>query len=166
MDMTDVKIIKLLQVDARLSISEISKKVNMSVSAVGERLKKLENSGIIQKYTVIVDPLLLEKELSVIMNLRLERPEYTDDFLSFVNDEDEVLECHYITGDYDYSLKIVTHSTSTLERIMNRIKSIPGIQKTQTNVILSTLKNNYSVSPEPDKNSGSLEKNITKVRRI
>ncbi len=153
MDITDVRIIQLLQKDARLTISEISKKVNMSVSAVGERLKKLEGSGVVQAYTVILDPLLLHKELSVIMNIRLERPEYTDDFLSFIDCEDEILECYYITGDYDYSLKIITHSTHTLERIMNRIKSIPGIQKTQTNVILSTLKNNYSVSPEPEADS-------------
>lgn len=151
MDITDVKIVELLQADARISISDISKQVNMSVSAVGERLKKLENSGLIQQYTVILNPLLLEKELSVIMNVQLERPEFTDDFISFVSTEDEILECHYITGDYDYSLKIITHSTSTLERIMNRIKSIPGIQKTQTNVILSTLKNKYSISPSINK---------------
>ncbi|MCG8484333.1 MAG: Lrp/AsnC family transcriptional regulator [Clostridia bacterium] len=147
MDITDLKIIELLQNNARISISEISKKVNMSISAVGERLKKLESSGIIKQYTVILDSILLHKELSVIMSIRLERPEFTEDFLDFINSENEILECHYITGEYDYSLKIITHSTITLERIMNKIKSIPGIQKTQTNVILSTHKNNYSVIP-------------------
>lgn len=151
MDITDVRIIKLLQINARISISDISKIVNLSVSAVGERLKKLENSGIIQKYTVILDPILLSKELSVIINVRLERPKYTEDFLTLVHAENEILECHYITGEFDYSLKIVTHSTSTLERIMNGIKSIPGIQKTQTHVILSTLKSQYTVTPAANK---------------
>lgn len=150
MDITDLKIIDLLQRNARVSISDISKEVNMSISAVGERLKKLEHSGIIKQYTVILDPILLHKELSVIMSIRLERPEYTEDFIEFINSENEILECHYITGDYDYSLKIVTHSTFTLERIMNRIKSMQGIQKTQTNVILSTHKNNYSVVPSDE----------------
>lgn len=151
MDITDIKIIELLQANSRISISEISKNVNMSLSAVSERLKKLEGSDIIQQYTVILNPSYLGKELAVIMNINLERPENTNDFLSFVKSEDEILECHYITGEYDYSLKIITRNTYTLEKIMNKIKSIPGIKKTQTNVILSSVKNKYSVSPYPDK---------------
>ena len=68
MDVTDVKILELLQENSRVSISEISKKVNMSLSAVSERLKKLESTDIIEKYTVILNPQYLGKELSVLMN--------------------------------------------------------------------------------------------------
>ena len=61
--------------------------------------------------------------------------------------EPEILECHYITGEYDYMLKVTTTNTHTLEMIMNRIKGFHGIKRTQTNVILSTTKRLHSVSP-------------------
>lgn len=151
MDITDIKILELLQSNSRISISEISKKVNMSLSAVSERLKKLESTDIIEQYTVILNPEYLGKELSVLMNLSLEQPGLSEDFFQFIKEEHEILECHYITGDYDYSLKIVTKNTSSLEKLMNKIKSYPGIKRTQTNVILSSIKNNYSVAPYFDK---------------
>jgi Lrp/AsnC family leucine-responsive transcriptional regulator len=147
MDAIDVRILELLQQNARISVSEISKNVNLSLSAVSERLKKLEASKVIKSYTIILNPEYLGKELSVIMNISLENPDHTMDFIEFIMAESEILECHYITGEYDYALKITTKNTQTLEHMMNRIKSVPGIKKTQTNVILSTLKNLYSVRP-------------------
>lgn len=147
MDVLDVRILELLQKNARISVSEISKNVNLSLSAVSERLKKLEASKVIKNYTIILSSEYLGKELSVIMNISLENPEHTMDFLEFILSESEILECHYITGEYDYALKITTKNTQTLEHMMNRIKGVPGIKKTQTNVILSTLKNLYSVRP-------------------
>lgn len=147
MDVIDVKILEVLQENSRVSISELSKKVNLSLSAVSERLKKLEGCNVIEKYTVILNSHAMDKELSVIMNISLENPQHTSEFLDFVLAEDEVLECHYVTGEYDYVLKITTRSTATLESLMNRIKSITGIKRTQTNVILSSNKHLYSVSP-------------------
>ena len=58
------------------------------------------------------------------------------------------MECHYITGDFDFMLKVVTNSTQTLERVLNQIKSVVGVKMTKTIVILSTVKNEYSVDPE------------------
>ena len=69
MDVIDVKILEVLQENSRVSISELSRKVNLSLSAVSERLKKLENSNIISKYTVILDPKLLGKDLSVMISI-------------------------------------------------------------------------------------------------
>ncbi len=151
MDIIDVKILEVLQSNSRVSISELSKKVNLSLSAVSERLKKLESSNVIEKYTVILNSQALDKELSVIMNISLENPHQTSEFLNFVRTEDEILECHYVTGEYDYVLKITTRNTATLEHLMNRIKGISGIKRTQTNVVLSSVKHLYSVSPSPNK---------------
>ncbi len=148
MDLIDIKILEVLQENARVSISDLSKKVNLSLSAVSERLKKLENSKIISKYTVILEPKLMGKDLSVIISIGLESTSDTQSFLDFVQSEQEILECHYITGEYDYMLKVTTTNTHTLEMIMNRIKSFNGIKRTQTNVILSTTKLHHSVSPE------------------
>lgn len=147
MDGIDVKIIKILQKNARVTASEISSDINLSVPAVSERLKKLEASGVIQQYTAIVNPRMINKNLTAIMFVSLERPKYADKFLEVVNSIDEIIECHYMAGDYDYSLKCLTEGTHSLESLLNRIKSIQGIQKTRTMVVLNTIKNNFSVSP-------------------
>ena len=68
-------------------------------------------------------------------------------FVAFVNAKDEILECHYLAGDFDYLIKIVTESTETLEYLLRSIKSVPGVQKTQTIVTLCTVKNVHSVLP-------------------
>lgn len=147
MDVIDIKILEVLQDNARVSISELSKQVNLSLSAVSERLKKLENSNIIDQYTTILDAKLMGKDLSVVISIGLESTSDTKSFLEFVDSEPEILECHYITGEYDYMLKVTTPNTHTLELIMNKIKSFHGIKRTQTNVILSTTKLMHSVRP-------------------
>ncbi len=147
LDTIDVKILEVLQENARVSISELSKQVNLSLSAVSERLKKLENSNIIEQYTTVLNSAAMEKDLSVIMMISMDDPADAAQFSKLVNEYDEILECHYITGEYDYVLKITTKNTSTLETLMNRIKSINSIKHTQTNVILSTIKNKHSVAP-------------------
>ena len=81
------------------------------------------------------------------ISIGLESTSQTQAFLEFVEMEPEILECHYITGEYDYMLKVTTTNTHTLEMIMNRIKGFHGIKRTQTNVILSTTKQLHSVSP-------------------
>jgi Lrp/AsnC family leucine-responsive transcriptional regulator len=150
MDNIDVRIICLLQQNARITASEIGSEINLSVPAVSDRLKKLEASGIIQQYTAIVNPRLLGKQLTAIMFVSLERPKYTDKFVEFVAGQGEILECHYLAGDYDYALKIITESTFTLEQLLNRIKGVQGVQKTKTTVALSTVKQKYSVTPDDE----------------
>ena len=147
LDTIDVRILEVLQENARVSISELSKQVNLSLSAVSERLKKLENSNIIEQYTTVLNPAAMEKELSAIMMISMEDPSDTVEFRRLVQELDEILECHYITGTYDYVLKITTKNMATLEALMNKIKSIKSIKHTETNVIFSTIKNKHSVVP-------------------
>lgn len=148
MDTLDNKIIKLLQKNARVTASEIASEINLSVPAVSERLKKLEASGVIMQYTAIVDPEHFNKALMALVFVTLERPRFSDIFAEFVMEQNDILECHYLAGDYDYALKVVTENTATLQELLNRIKSVQGVQDTRTIVILSTAKNNYSVIPE------------------
>ena len=147
MDNLDIKILKLLQQNARMTASEISNKINLSVPAVGDRLKKLDASGIIEKYTVILNAKKMNKHLMIIMFVSLENPKFTDPFINIIQLDNEIVECHYIAGDFDYALKIITESTESLERLLNKIKNIPGVQKTKTNVSLSTIKNIHSIIP-------------------
>lgn len=147
MDAIDLAILKELQENGRESLSEIGSKINLSVSAVGERIKKLERSGVIHQYTTIINGKHFNKELTALMFISLESPKFIDNFLKFVNEENDILECHYIAGNYDYMIKIVTNNPKSLEKILNKVKSVPGIIKTYTNVVLKTTKNNYSICP-------------------
>lgn len=150
MDKIDTTILKLLQKNARITASEISKDVKLSIPALSERLKKLEASGVIQQYTTILNPRKLKKDLTAMMFISLERPKYTEKFMEFVQGENEILECHYLAGDFDYILKIITENTFTLESLLNKIKSVQGVQKTRTIVVLSTVKNMYSIVIESE----------------
>jgi len=152
MDNIDIKILKLLQQHSRITASEISSRINLSVPAVSERLKKLDATGIIEKYTIILSAKKLNKRLMVVMFISLESPKFKDAFISIVQLDDEIVECHYLAGDYDYILKIITESTESLEKILHKIKNIPGVRKTKTTVSLSTIKNNYSIIPTEIKN--------------
>ena len=151
LDTIDAKILNVLQENARVSISELSKRVHLSLSAVSERLKKLESSGIIDQYTTILNSASLDKQISSIMLVSLEDPSKIDEFLKFIDENDEILEAYHITGDADYSLKIITSSMQGLESIINKIKTVSAVRKTQTSVVLSTLKHKYSIPPIPTK---------------
>lgn len=147
MDDIDISILNILSKQARLSVSEISKKINLSVPAVSERIRKLEKSGTIENYSVILNARKLKKELTAIMLVTIERTKSTGDFFNFIESSNDILECHYIAGDFDYILKIMTQNTQTLEALLNKIKGFRGVHKTRTIVVLSTYKNNPSVLP-------------------
>ncbi|MDY0063863.1 MAG: Lrp/AsnC family transcriptional regulator [Bacilli bacterium] len=144
MDQTDVKIVNLLIENSRKNASEIAEQVQLSVTAVIERMKKLESSGIIKKYTTIVDQNLLGKDVFAIIMVSLDHPKYNENFIKLIVEHDQISECHYIAGDFDYLLKVITANTKRLERVLDDIKSIPGVSKTKTMIVLSTLKNEYS----------------------
>lgn len=144
MDETDIKIIRLLQKNSRISASDISKKVNLSVSAVSDRLRKLETSGVIEQYTAILNTELLEKDLSAYMLISLASPKESETFLEFVASENEIIGCFYIAGEFDYMIKIFTKNTTTLTTVLNKIKNVSGVIKTNTMVVLNNEKNNHS----------------------
>ncbi|NLT48570.1 MAG: Lrp/AsnC family transcriptional regulator [Clostridiales bacterium] len=148
MDNIDIKILSHLKENSRISASEIGDKVNMSVSAVIERIKKMENSGIIKQYTLILDPKLTNQDVSAFISISLDHPKYNESFISSVIAHKQIVECHYITGDSDFLLKVVIDSTGSLEKVLNDIKSIQGVSMTRTLVVLSTVKNEYTVLPE------------------
>ncbi|NLY19397.1 MAG: Lrp/AsnC family transcriptional regulator [Clostridiaceae bacterium] len=148
MDATDIKILNILRKNSRVSASLISQRINMSLSAVSERIKKLETSGIIKQYTAILDSKKLGKDTTAFISVRLEHPKFNDHFTENVRNHPEIIECYYLTGDFDYLLKVITSSTEMLSEILNFIKSIKGVSLTKTVVVLSTVKNNFSCPPD------------------
>lgn len=144
MDQTDIKIIECLRENSRANASVIGNKINMSVSAVIERIRKLEDKGIIKKYTVVLDKEKLGLDITAFIMVSMEHPKYNDKFIKFVQGNPNIIECHYITGGCDFLLKISTHSGKGLENLVNELKSIGGISYTKTQVVLSTNKEEYS----------------------
>jgi Lrp/AsnC family leucine-responsive transcriptional regulator len=147
-DAIDIKILEILRKNSQVPASFISERISMSLSAVSERIKKLEASGIIKQYTAVLDSKKLGKDTTAFISVRLEHPKYNDQFTVNVKNQPEIIECYYLTGDFDYLLKVITSSTEMLSEILNIIKSIKGVSLTKTVVVLSEVKNDFSCSPD------------------
>ncbi len=146
LDATDIKIINILQGNSRTTASDIADAIDMSVPAVSERIKKLETSGVIEKYTLVLDKKKLGKPLTALMFVSITNNiENGDEFDDFIKNEGDILECHCVTGEFDYQLKISTTDTTELERIFLRIKSFKFVNTTSTFIVLSSIKNSQSI---------------------
>ena len=143
MDKIDEQILSFLSENARTKISYIAQKIHLSETSVIERVKKLENSGVIRQYTTVVDPEKLGLDITAFTYIRIEHPKYNEDFIKQMQENPEIAEIHYITGDYDFLLKIITRSSSSLQRVLNDIKCAPGVSLTRSNIVLSTSKHNF-----------------------
>ena len=141
MDEIDKKIIKILSENSRISNSEISKQVFLSIPAVGERIKKLEEKNIIEKYTIRTNRNQLGYKLLAIIFVNIDDTEKIKEFREKITEMEEVIECLHMAGEYDYLLKILVRDTEELEDFLsNKMKSIKGVGRSNTMISLSTLK--------------------------
>ncbi|MDK2980398.1 MAG: Lrp/AsnC family transcriptional regulator, leucine-responsive regulatory protein [Chloroflexota bacterium] len=141
MDPIDRQILEILQANSRASASEISKAVQLSLPAVSERMRKLEDSGVIAAYSIRVDRAAAGYHLLAMLFVSLERTDQIEHFRRTVTALPQVLECHHIAGEYDYLLKLLLRDTAELEDFLSRqLKAIPGVARTNTQIILSSLK--------------------------
>ncbi len=145
MDEIDLRILNCLRANSRQNASAIGEKVNMSVSAVIERIRKMETAGIIVQYTTVLDGKKVGRNVLAYIFTGVEHPKYNDGFAAFAGKHPAVLDAAYITGDFDYLLKVSTASTEDLERVLFDLKSVPGVNDTKTIIVLSVVKNEYSV---------------------
>lgn len=151
MDELDFQILSCLKENARENATNIGAKINLSTSAVIERIKKLETTGIIKQYTALFNQDMLGRELIAFIYVSLEHPKFYEDFVSNINGNSSIAECYYIAGDYDFILKIITKNRKGLESILTDIKSISGVSGTRTSVVLSTNKYEACLLPEETK---------------
>ena len=150
MDNMDYKILKCLKSNARYKASDISKEIHLSISAVIERIRKMEKNNVITNYTIIVDQKKLDNDVSALMEISLEHPKYYDSFTKAIELNPNIVSCYYLTGDYDFMLKIICQSSDHLEKIHRQIKSLEGVSSTKTHFILKNIKNIFCVIPETD----------------
>lgn len=140
MDMIDQSILDCLKANGRATASEIGRVVSLSVPAVSERIRKLEQSGVIEGYTVRINRHKTGHRLLAFVMVGIGRNEYTEGFKTAVVKFEEVLECHHIAGEYDYLLKTCTEDTQALDSFLSNLKKIRGVSRTNTAIALSSLK--------------------------
>ena len=152
MDLIDYKILACLKENSRENATSIGAKINLSTSAVIERIKKLENSSVIEGYTILLNQNALGRELMAFIYVSLEHPKYNANFIRMIKENTSVAECHYIAGDFDFILKVITQKGNTLEEVLNYIKAISGVSLTRTSVVLSTNKCEICLLPDIENN--------------
>jgi Lrp/AsnC family leucine-responsive transcriptional regulator len=143
-DQTDRKILNLLQQDAKQTTKQLSLKLNLSVTAIYERIKKLEREQLIQKYVAILNPDKIDKAFVVFCHIKLlqHTKEYLTKFESQVIKLPEVLECYHVSGDYDYILKIhVKDMPEYRDFLVTKLTTLQHIGSTHSTFMIGQVKN-------------------------
>ena len=148
LDEKDRILLSQLQDNARLTSAELGKKVDLSPSGVQKRLRKLEESGFIKKYATILDRKKLSYDLVVFVQITIQGhlPELVAQFDAAVQEMDEVLECHRVTGSADYLLKVVVCDHEQLDHfLMNRLLPLPSVERVNSSLVLKAVKETTSI---------------------
>ena len=143
MDLIDLKIIKILQQSSKITNLELSKRIGLSPAPTLERVKKLEQSGIIQSYHAKIDSVLMGLNIKtfVMVSLAWHKPNALDSFIEKVKRVPEIAECYIITGDADFLLKIVCKDIATYEQLLFKtLSQIDEIERMRTLMTLSKVK--------------------------
>jgi Lrp/AsnC family transcriptional regulator, leucine-responsive regulatory protein len=144
----DYNLIDLLQKNARITQSEMATAVGLSQPAVAERLRKLEQEGVITGYVARVNARRLGKDITAFIGVGIEHPKHNARFARKIQELPDVLECHRVTGSNSYLLKVVTENTETLDRLISEnLRIIPGVTRTHTTIVMSSVKESTHVKP-------------------
>lgn len=140
-DDVDIKILAILQADGRTSHAEVARQVGLVGSAVHERVKKLEERGIVKGYSARLDPEALGKRLLAFVFLRAEESGTSNEVSSALAKIPEVLEVHHVAGEDCYLAKVRTADTESLGRLIReRFRAIPQVHSTRSTIVLETVK--------------------------
>ncbi|PIB36537.1 AsnC family transcriptional regulator [Reichenbachiella sp. 5M10] len=147
-DNTDRKILKILQTNGKITNAKLSEEVGLSPAPTLERVKKLEQSGIIKSYHAELNAELLGLGVNTFVQVTLKghNKQNIDSFLSKINEIEEVIECHHITGSGDFILKVIAKDIASYQLLMlEKVSDIDTVDSLQSMVILSTFKNNKEI---------------------
>ncbi|WP_294621383.1 Lrp/AsnC family transcriptional regulator [uncultured Roseovarius sp.] len=143
MDKLDRRILSILQRDGQISMARLSEAVGLSLSACHRRVKILEGEGKISHYAARLDRRAIGLEIQVFIEIKLtsQRPEDIQAFEEAIKRMDDVLECHLISGEFDYLIRVAAQSTGDYEALYrNRLSQIPSVTQMKTLLSLSTVK--------------------------
>jgi DNA-binding Lrp family transcriptional regulator len=148
LDDLDRKILRELQEDARISNAELARRVNLSPPATHTRVRRLEENHFIRQYATMVDRVQAGYDMLcfISVSLQLHEIDQVTGFHNAIQAMPEVLECHHVTGDYDYLLKVVAHNTNNLEDfLVNQLTPIPGVARIHTRLVLREVKSSTNI---------------------
>lgn len=148
-DDIDAKILDLLQAKGRMKRSRIAEEVGLSLPSVSERMRKLEDRGVITGYHAVVDPKRLHLDITAFIRVTVDRSSNFDDFVCSAIELEEVQEVHSVTGDGSHILRVCTKNTTSLERLLSCIQSWPGVHGTSTSIVLTSFKDTRAINAEP-----------------
>ena len=148
LDKTDKKLLHLLQMDSKQTNKAMALKLNLSVTAIYERIKKLERNGIVRNYVALVDKSKVEKDFVAFCHIKLVKhsQDYVVSFEREVDQLDEVLECYHLSGDYDYLLKVlVKDMTAFREFMVKKLTKIDHIGSTHSMFMINEVKHTTAI---------------------
>ena len=140
MDEKDKEILNILQENGRMTASEISDRIDLSIPTVAERIRKLTEYGFLQEFRAIAGAKKVGYDVTAYILLDMSSASDYDDVVKRSKKNSEVLECHSITGEGSHILKIRTKNTSSLELLLRDIQSWPCVRRTRTMIVMSTIK--------------------------
>jgi len=140
-DDKDQKILDILMVSAREPASSISEKIGISVPTVIDRIKKLQDSGIIKGYTTVIDSKKIGLDVSAIITIISESSLKYNLFIESAKQEKDIDKCFTTTGNGSHVLLVNTKNTESLEKLLRNIQQWPGVSRTETQIILTSYKN-------------------------
>lgn len=138
LDEIDRRILELLQMDCKLPLAKIGERVGLSAPSIVERVRKLESEGFITGYHAHLDARRLGMDITAFIGVSVVHPKSITVFETQLAQLPDVLECHHVTGGYTLLLKVKTRDTQSLERLIQALRSIEGVERTETSVVLST----------------------------
>ena len=147
-DTIDQKLIHLLQEDCRQTNKALALKLNLSVTAIYERIKKLEHAGVIRKYVALVNKVSVEKSFVAYCHIKLVQhsQDFVVEFEQEVTNLPEVMECYHISGDYDYLLKVMVKDMEAFREFMvNRLTKINHIGSTHSMFMINEVKHTTAI---------------------
>ena len=144
-DEIDINILELLQNNARVKRNEIAEKIGLSLPSVTDRMNKLEENGIVERYITKLNHKNLGKDITAFIFVTSDSSTHYKDFISHAMQNHEILECHSVTGDGSHILKIRTDNTSSLEKLLAKIQSWKGVSSTRTSIVLSSHKESFTI---------------------
>lgn len=146
LDEKDIELLKLLQNNARMTVKEIAEKINLTSTPVHERIKRLEETGVIKQYATLVDPSKVGKGLTVICYVSLKEHSKTagTNFIKTIHSLNEIVECYNISGEFDFMLKVVSENMETYYDFhVNKLSQIENMGQVQSVFVMGVIKQTH-----------------------
>ena len=144
LDEVDKNILRLLQEDGNISLSEIANRLNIGVATVHRRIQRMKMEGIIKKKIVVVDPEKVGKNVSAFVEIKIQ-PNYEDEVLDTLSSFDEITEIYWVTGDFDLIVKLVVGDIKEFMETIKKIRKTEGVVDTRSAIVVKTKKKEYRI---------------------